>query len=217
MPGTGKTATVTGVIKKLKEEKNLDFQFVPVNAMKLNHPNDIFSEIVYQLDLKHKKNSPIVTGSAVTSVDLLDSFFSSQRKPTAGGSEWVVMLLDEIDYLVTKSQTVCYKLFDWPSFANSRLIVIAISNTMDLPERLIPRVASRLGMARLNFLTYNAEQIWRVIMQRLEDADAVDLFDDSAIQLCSMKVAVSSGDLRKALHILRRAMELRAGDVVTVS
>jgi len=35
---------------------------------------------------------------------------------------------------------------DRPSRKNARLVVIGIANTMDLPERLMPRVASRLGM-----------------------------------------------------------------------
>ena len=38
-----------------------------------------------------------------------------------------------------------YNLFDWPNRANSKLVVIAIANTMDLPERmLMNKVASRL-------------------------------------------------------------------------
>ena len=38
-----------------------------------------------------------------------------------------------------------YHLFDWPTRRRSKLIVIAIANTMDLPERMmINRVSSRL-------------------------------------------------------------------------
>ena len=38
-----------------------------------------------------------------------------------------------------------YNLFDWPNRPNSKLVVIAIANTMDLPERmLMNKVASRL-------------------------------------------------------------------------
>lgn len=38
-----------------------------------------------------------------------------------------------------------YNLFDWPTHKEARLVVLAIANTMDLPERIMMnRVASRL-------------------------------------------------------------------------
>jgi len=40
---------------------------------------------------------------------------------------------------------VIYNIFDWPTRRDARLAVVAIANTMDLPERMmISRVASRL-------------------------------------------------------------------------
>lgn len=42
-----------------------------------------------------------------------------------------------------------YNLFDWPTRRHARLVVLAIANTMDLPERImINRVASRLVRRR---------------------------------------------------------------------
>lgn len=47
--------------------------------------------------------------------------------------------------LYTKRQSILYNLFDWPSRPNTTLIVLAIANTMDLPERvMMKRVISRL-------------------------------------------------------------------------
>ena len=37
-------------------------------------------------------------------------------------------------------QTVLYNLFDWPGRRGSRLSIIGVANTMDLPERLHPRI-----------------------------------------------------------------------------
>lgn len=38
-----------------------------------------------------------------------------------------------------------YNLFDWPSQRHARLVVLAVANTMDLPERIMmKRVASRI-------------------------------------------------------------------------
>jgi len=51
----------------------------------------------------------------------------------------------QLDLLWTKKQSVIYNIFDWPTRRDARLVVVAIANTMDLPERMmINRVASRL-------------------------------------------------------------------------
>lgn len=55
--------------------------------------------------------------------------------------------MDELDQLVTAKQDVVYNFFNWPTIAGSKLVVIAVANTMDLPERVMSgRVRSRLGM-----------------------------------------------------------------------
>ena len=55
------------------------------------------------------------------------------------------MLSVQLDLLMTRKQTILYNLFDWPTRRHAKLIVLAIANTMDLPERImINRVASRL-------------------------------------------------------------------------
>ena len=58
--------------------------------------------------------------------------------------------MDELDQLVTTKQDVVYNFFNWPTIANSKLVVLAVANTMDLPERVMTgRVRSRLGERRL--------------------------------------------------------------------
>lgn len=57
-----------------------------------------------------------------------------------------IVLMDELDQLVTNKQDVVYNFFNWPTLAGSKLVVIAVANTMDLPERVMSgRVRSRLG------------------------------------------------------------------------
>ena len=56
--------------------------------------------------------------------------------------------MDELDQLVTTKQDVVYNFFNWPTLSTGggRLIVIAVANTHDLPERAMNgRVRSRLG------------------------------------------------------------------------
>lgn len=59
--------------------------------------------------------------------------------------------MDELDQLMTTKQDVVYNFFNWPTLVGSKLVVIAVANTMDLPERAMTgRVRSRLGNAYLS-------------------------------------------------------------------
>ena len=44
-----------------------------------------------------------------------------------------VLLVDELDMLWNRKQTVLYNIFEWPVNKSAKLIVLAIANTMDLP------------------------------------------------------------------------------------
>ena len=54
--------------------------------------------------------------------------------------------MDELDQLMTAKQDVVYNFFNWPTLTGAKLVVLAVANTMDLPERdMSGRVRSRLG------------------------------------------------------------------------
>ena len=80
-----------------------------------------------------------------------------------------MILIDELDGLVTKRQTLLYNLFDWPCHQNSRLLVVSIANTMDLPERMNPKISSRIGNNRLVYEPYNLQQILTILKSRLHN------------------------------------------------
>lgn len=117
--------------------------------------------------------------------------------------EFVVLMVDELDVLCTKKQTILYHLFDWPHRPRSNLVVVAIANAMDLPERvMMSRIASRLGLTRLTFQPYTHQELYEIVFSRL---DGLQAFDPKAVQLVARKVAAVSGDARRALDICRRA------------
>ncbi|KFV58501.1 Origin recognition complex subunit 1 [Tyto alba] len=198
VPGTGKTATVHEVISSLQQAAENDdlpsFQFVEINGMKLTDPHQAYVQIL-----------ELLTGQKVTATHaavLLAKLFSTpgpKRKTT-------VMVVDELDLLWTRKQNVMYNLFDWPTQKHSKLIILAIANTMDLPERIMMnRVASRLGLTRMSFQPYTYKQLQQIISSRLNGMRA---FEEDAIQLVSRKVAALSGDARRCLDICRRATEI---------
>ena len=137
-PGTGKTATVREAVSQLhtavQAEELDDFIFVEINGMKVTDPHQAYSMLWEALEGDRVSPSH--------ALDLLEREFShpSPRRVPC------VVLMDELDQLVTKNQSVMYNFFNWPGLRHSRLIVIAVANTMDLPERTLSnKISSRLG------------------------------------------------------------------------
>ncbi|KAF5740602.1 origin of replication complex subunit 1B-like [Tripterygium wilfordii] len=116
---------------------------------------------------------------------LLNERFSEGKKFGKEGDRPCILLIDELDLLVTRNQSVLYNILDWPTKPHSKLIVIAIANTMDLPEKLLPRISSRMGLHRLCFGPYNYQQLQEIILSRL---NGIDAFEKAAIEFASRKV-----------------------------
>lgn len=87
-------------------------------------------------------------------------------------------------------EQVLYNLFEWPARQGSQLAVVAVANTMDLPERLLPRIASRLGGRRLVFQPYNRPQLITIVSSRLKDAGLAETFAENAINMACSKVCL---------------------------
>lgn len=60
----------------------------------------------------------------------------------------------------------------------------------------------------MHFASYTKQQLLDILASRLKEANATDVFSPVALQLLAGKVAAVSGDVRRALDIGRRAIEL---------
>lgn len=68
--------------------------------------------------------------------------------------------MDELDQLMTTKQDVVYNFFNWPTLVGSKIVVLAVANTMDLPERVMTgRVRSRLGKRDIQFVARMSSSI----------------------------------------------------------
>jgi origin recognition complex subunit 1 len=216
-PGTGKTASVRSIIAEFQEEQALgnipEFKFIDINGMELRHPYDAYVKFWEAISgIRKERETPGNAAAELENYFVNDEDYGDEedipRKPVT------VLLLDEIDYLVTEKQTVLYNFFDWPlrCLSCARLIVIGISNTINLPERLTPKLQSRLGGDRVHFQSYNANDTITILKTRLDmmgaDFDPTTaVFDEDGIKYAARKTANLSGDIRKAFHMMKVAAE----------
>ncbi|XP_004345448.2 Cdc6B protein [Capsaspora owczarzaki ATCC 30864] len=212
-PGTGKTASVTELAKSIppweSENRLPHSKTIYINCMSLKDPSELYGCIMTQLAKLHGSGTQYRKSTAAECLAALER----RRDSTT-------LILDEMDQLETRTQEILYKLFEWPTLPGSRVILIGIANALDLVDRTLQRLkAQNCPPEVLNFPPYSEPQISGIIADRLSGLAARNsgaVIDPVAIKLCAARIAASSGDVRKALDICRKAIaavetEVRVG------
>lgn len=116
-----------------------------------------------------------------------------------GGGRRILLLLDELDVLVTKSNAVLYELFCLPILSGSRCVLVGAANTINLIENVLPRLrALNCEPSIVAFPAYSVQQLSQLLRARLSRLPW-KVFDNFAVELCARRVAAASGDMRRAL------------------
>lgn len=173
------------------------FKKVYINCTSLQTPATIFKAIAIELGVK-------VSGDKDANQSFIENYICAKR------NKMVLLVLDEIDELIDKKQSVLYTIFEWPALPKAKLLLIGIANSLDLTNRALSRLhmQSALKPSLMHFAPYTKQQIVDIFKSRLDAAGALDVFPITTIQLLSAKVAAMSGDVRSALDIGRRVAEL---------
>ncbi|XP_077380106.1 cell division control protein 6 homolog [Festucalex cinctus] len=189
-PGTGKTACLHWVLRHMKEELS-HVRTLSVNCMSLRRSRGIFPLLAEKLNVPPAGRK-------------------SLQRHLSGPGPAVLLVLDELDQLDSKTQDVLYTIFEWPHLPQSRLCLVGIANALDLTDRILPRLQAvpRCRPLLLNFPPYTRDQLGAIVQDRLAQACADGVLDAAAVQFCARKVSAVSGDARKALDICRRAVEI---------
>ena len=197
-PGTGKTAILTHLLSKIYTK----YKYIFINCMVLKSSIAIYREVAKQLCPKKEVK---------TERDALKVIEASIQS----SGEMILLVLDEVDQLETKDQSVLYTVFEWPALERSRLVLCGIANSLDLTDRVLPRlqVSPAYKPSLLHYPPYSKQQIMDILTARLQEGAGREgtgnpVITTRAIAFLAGKIASLSGDLRKALDVCRRALEL---------
>jgi len=210
LPGTGKTLTLKDV-QKTTEKWGIAGKTRPrvafINCMSVHDPKAIFGIILDQL------NETVLAcdrDPAKESAEFSDvpEIIALRRVVTEMKGGMVIVLLDEMDQLVTRAHDVLYELFALPALTGSRCVLSGVSNALNLTDRVLPRLRARGCEPQLvTFPAYDGKQIKELLKQRLASLP-FKAFEDSALELCSRKVGAATGDMRKALNVCATAIDI---------
>jgi len=206
-PGTGKTACVKTICKNSQVKELLE-EVIHLNCMASSSPLELYKQLATSL-------------GAESSINKLgcQKFIEKNCTFSTDHDKMILVVLDEMDQLDSNDFEVLYKLFDLVSVRNSRIIMMGIANSLDLTDRMLPRLQTneklKSKLELLNFKPYDQSQLVRIIESRLpEGVNKFSSIDKNAIQLAARKISSSSGDVRKLLNTVQRTIELNGGNKV---
>uniref|UniRef100_H2YCD3 Cell division control protein n=1 Tax=Ciona savignyi TaxID=51511 RepID=H2YCD3_CIOSA len=207
-PGTGKTACLSQVLSSSKViciSANFE-KCISINCMSVRTASQIYQQIASEMGATSRQCK-----SARQALKFIENNLTTR-------DTMILLLLDEMDQLDSRNQEVLYTMFGWSALTDSKVILIGIANSLDLTDRILPRLQARVECKPklINFKPYSKDQLVEILQARIAKASINSsdgsVIDNIAVQFCARKVAATTGDARKALDVCRRAVELAETD-----
>ncbi len=214
LTGTGKTAVVKFVLKRIKEYSDAKgiktFTYSYINCRHEDTTYRVLARIAESLGIKVP-----FTGLSTAEV------YVRVKRAIDTLNKILVVVLDEIDFLVKKvGDELLYRLTRInDELSRGKVSVIGITNDVKFMEKLDARVKSSLGEVEILFPPYDALQLTDILRERASKAFQPGTVDDAVIQYCASIAAREHGDARRALDLLRVAGEVaerEGADRVTI-
>lgn len=137
------------------------------------------------------------TFSSSVALKNIEKYFGEQ-------DDFLLLVLDEIDFLTSKSQEMLYMVFDWPAIFPGKVGVVGIANTLDLTHRLLPKLKKGVEPVTVMFQPYTKDELIEILTETLKNE-----FGDCGsknIEFIARKIAAKNGDVRIAISIAKKAL-----------
>lgn len=177
-----------------------DVLFIQLNAMAMKNSVELFEEIKKKIfDSKPKeKNSK-----------KLYNVLKEQKK-----YEQIILMIDEFDSIFNNSNQEILDIFKYSAEPECRLILIGISNSMELVYNLGKKFNVNLSAVKnLVFKSYSFSEMIEIIQKRVIDfvqekcinldISDKDIIEPNALKLCANRIYnLKGGDIRCMLDVL---------------
>jgi len=204
-PGTGKTAVMKYVLRKLEDNYDTSrMDAVYVNCKTNSSQQEVFKAIMNSLDLEFKRG--------VGLAENIDKLFQEYRNPEDNS---LVIVLDEVDSLYKSRREylndVLYTLSrpdehsDGFRFAGS-LNVVCVSNDDNMYDYLeIDVDDSSFSPEKFEFLPYSVNEITEILLSRQEEAYREQILEREHMNRIAEVVAHKfNSDIRVGIRILKK-------------
>ncbi|MCW1291566.1 MAG: AAA family ATPase [Candidatus Rehaiarchaeum fermentans] len=204
--GTGKTLVTRKVVNDLLEigkQNNDNISCIIMNC-RLDNINTEYRLITNLAKIFGAKLPD--TGLSLASV--YDKFFDSLNMNNKKDLK-LVLVLDEIDYLILKDPLFLYNLSRIKEkYDKLYLSLIGISNILNLKSRIEPKVISSLNPIEIVFSSYSADEIKGILEERVKLAFNEGVVAEGVVSKIAAISAQEHGDVRRAINLLRFSGEL---------
>lgn len=203
--GVGKTAgtryLLSHLITDAAEYDDIDLTVKMLNCDGLSSSYQIATRLVNEL----RDDVDQISTTGYPRATVYDMLWNELDQ--CGGT--IVIVLDEVDHI--EDDSILYQLPRARANRNlseAKIGIIGISNDFSFRDNLSPKVKSSLCEEELQFPTYDAQELIKILSQRAEVAFHDGVFEDGVIQLCAAYGAKDAGDARQSLDLLMKAGDL---------
>ena len=211
--GTGKTLTLSYFLNLLSEmclAKNIPIRY---EHLDLSNPRPCFralNDLACLLNASKRYQKGISLEEMMTRIEAKLSDYQG----------YLILFIDEVDNVRRdKDNFMTFLVRRLPQKISARLILIFVSNRLDWPHHLDPRVKSFLKLNELIFKPYNAIDLQHILRIRVEKAINPKMIEPGVIEKISAMASREHGDARKAIALLGKSAYLaeKAGTKITIT
>ncbi len=194
--GTGKTCTVKKVQKEFNEFAKKGATMHYINCRIYNSRYRILQKL-----MKYYVKELEKSGFGIT-------FLYEKLVETLEKGEQIIVILDEIDITKDLDELIYTLTRANDETVHGGVTIIGISNKLSFKDSLDPRSKSSLYESEMIFQPYTAEQLRKILEERVKIGFKKGVVEQSAINLAAAITSQESGDARYALKLILKAGEV---------
>ena len=133
---------------------------------------------------------------------------------------YLILFVDEVDNIRRdKDNFMTFLVRRLPQRIPAKLILVFVSNRLDWPDHLDPRVKSFLKLNELIFKPYDAIDLQHILRIRVEKSLNPETIETGVIEKIAAMASRDHGDARRAVALLVKSAYLaeKAGTIITLT